>query len=61
MEKPEEYKVLMMMEKRGGGFASALAVAWIRADSVNRRKLRQAFADLYEEFEAMAMGVTLNG
>lgn len=41
-----EIDLLKAMKNHGGGFASALAVAWIRADNGNRHKLRAEFADL---------------
>lgn len=42
----EYMQALRLMEKIGGGFASALAVAWIKADLSNRHALEQAFFDL---------------
>lgn len=41
-----EPELLQAMERVGGGFASALAVAWARADGENRAKLRVAFGAL---------------
>jgi hypothetical protein len=38
------------MEQRGGGFASALAQAYYRADNTNAQILRHAFADLFETY-----------
>lgn len=40
--------------KIGGGFASALAVAFRRADPGNRRRLREAFPDLISRYAEMA-------
>jgi hypothetical protein len=41
---------LKLMETYGGGFASALAKAWYRADGNNDVGLRQAFGDLLEDY-----------
>ena len=38
------------MDRIGGGFASAIANAYFRADLHNRRKLLDAFGDLFEKF-----------
>lgn len=46
----EEARLLPAMERVGGGFASALAKAWSRADSGNRRILRDGFWDLLQSF-----------
>ena len=46
----DEQALLDSMEKFGGGFASALAIAWQRADSDNRNRLRLAFGDLLESY-----------
>lgn len=53
MESVSEYEVLKKMEECGGSFASNLARAWQRADLSNKRKLMQAFGDLYQDYEAM--------
>lgn len=37
---------LEAMSRRGGHFASSLAIAWIHADEGNRRRLERAFPDL---------------
>jgi hypothetical protein len=38
------------MEREGGGFAAAIALAFFRADSTNQVRLVDAFADLFERF-----------
>ena len=43
--------VLDKMEGQGGGFASALAVAYGRADATNAEKLENEFSDLFELYE----------
>jgi hypothetical protein len=46
--------VLDAMERYGGGFVSALAVAWRKADDDNRRRLRGAFPHYWEQYTAAA-------
>jgi hypothetical protein len=36
------------LETREGGFANAIAMAYYRADSGNKRRLLDAFGDLFE-------------
>jgi len=43
--------VLDEMERTGGSFVAALAVAWRRADNINRAKLKTAFSGYYEDYE----------
>jgi phosphohistidine phosphatase SixA len=43
------HRAAQVMEQRGGGFASALAQAYFRADNTNAQILRHAFADLFEK------------
>lgn len=51
----QEYEnALIAMRRYGGGFVSALAEAWIRADVYNRQKLALAFPDELREYAAMA-------
>jgi hypothetical protein len=38
------------MVKLGGGFASALASAWRKADKSNKRKIENEFSDLFFEY-----------
>ena len=44
------FKAAKTMEKVGGGFANAIALAFFRADSVNAGKIIQAFGDLFVKF-----------
>ncbi|MFZ1005315.1 MAG: hypothetical protein WAN65_00655 [Candidatus Sulfotelmatobacter sp.] len=46
--------VLNAMERYGGSFVSALAVAWQRADMINQAKLRTAFGNYWEHYSEMA-------
>lgn len=49
----EEVEALNRMKMMGGGFASALATAWLRADDTNQRKLRREFVGLLTPYVAM--------
>lgn len=46
VEEGEYIAALEIMKKVGGGFAGALATAWLRADFGNRRRLEGSFGDL---------------
>ena len=43
------------MERIGGGFASALALAYYRADSDNKARILSAWADLFEKYRRIAV------
>jgi len=45
---------LRLMERIGGGFASAIATAALRADNTNWMKLYLAFSDMFNEFKELA-------
>ena len=44
------HKAAQRMQERGGHFASRIAEAYFYADLSNRRKLLDAFGDLFERF-----------
>lgn len=44
------HRAAALMQRFGGGFASALALAYLRADSVNQAKILSAFGDLFEKY-----------
>lgn len=46
--------MLDAMERYGGGFVSALAAAWRRADSQNHARLLAAFPDYVRQYVEMA-------
>jgi hypothetical protein len=46
MSETQRFQTLRSMLLRGGGFAQALATAWMRADSGNSDRLAEAFPDL---------------
>ncbi len=50
-----DFAVATAMERFGGGFAKALAVAVLRADSDNLARLRAAFPELWTEYGALAV------
>ena len=52
MDNDLKFHALKMMEKFGGGFASALSIAWQRADVNNQYRLEQAFPDLLAQYAA---------
>jgi 2-oxo-4-hydroxy-4-carboxy--5-ureidoimidazoline (OHCU) decarboxylase len=47
-------RAVQVMERMGGGFASALAVAYYRADSDNRARILAAWPDLFEKYRRIA-------
>lgn len=50
MTETELYEAAYAMERIGGGFASAVANAFFRADGDNKKRLLCAFGDLFEKF-----------
>lgn len=63
---PEERAVLnhraaQYMERMGGGFASALAVAYYRADSDNKARIVGAWQDLFEKYRRIARELAESG
>lgn len=48
MDAEKNFFAAEYLERRGGGFASALAVAWFRADLNNRRRIESVFQDLFD-------------
>jgi len=49
------------MHDNGGGFASALATAFFRADSHNRARILSAFGDLFERFAPRTVTLVAQG
>jgi len=47
-------RAAQLMEKIGGGFASALALAYFRADGTNQALILDAFANLFEVYRNRA-------
>jgi hypothetical protein len=48
------HRAAQLMEKIGGGFASALALAYFRADGTNQARILGAFGDLFEVYRNRA-------
>ena len=48
------HRAAALMQKRGGGFASALGVAYHRADSGNQALILGAFGHLFERYRREA-------
>lgn len=46
----ELHRTFDAMRSHGGGFVQALAVAWFKADPVNRGRIQMAFPHLIESF-----------
>ena len=47
----QDLKTVMMANRYGGGFVSALAQAALMAESDNFRRIKIAFADLWLKYE----------
>jgi hypothetical protein len=47
------HKAAKTMEKKGGHFAAALAVAYFHADNDNKARILGAFSDLFEKYRAI--------
>ena len=47
---PSIYETIERMGAYGGGFASALAIAYTKADPSNKQKIIQAWPELFEEY-----------
>jgi hypothetical protein len=50
------HRAAKAMEKWGGGFASALAVAYFRADPDNKARILAAWPNLFEHYRRMSTG-----
>lgn len=44
------HRTWLAAQHHGGGFISALAAAWLRADATNRARLTAAFPEVVERF-----------
>ena len=56
MTEGELYEAAYEMDRIGGGFASAIADAFYRADATNRKRLLYAFGDLFVQFAPIPDG-----
>ena len=50
LNEEQRFYTLQTMLYHGGGFASALATAWMRADSVNGEALGRTFPELVRKY-----------
>jgi len=50
MTHADYHRAADLMIRQGGSFAAAIAEAYFAADSENRRRLLEAFGDLFERF-----------
>jgi hypothetical protein len=48
--KPTDHELALAMERHGGHFARRLALAYMAADEDNRRKLAEAFRELFNRY-----------
>ena len=49
----QNHRAARLMQKLGGGFASALAVAYFHADADNQARILAAWPDLFERYRRM--------
>jgi hypothetical protein len=54
----QNHRAARLMEKLGGGFASALAVAYFRADADNQARILAAWPELFERYRRMDQDIT---
>lgn len=57
----QNHRAARYMERMGGGFASALAVAYYRADSDNKARIVGAWPDLFEKYRRIARELAASG
>jgi len=48
-----DFQITETMRKKGGGFVSRLGVLWRHADSENQAKLKEAFANYWQQYAAI--------
>ena len=53
----QNHRAARLMQKLGGGFASALAVAYFHADADNQARMLAAWPELFERYRRMAQDV----
>jgi hypothetical protein len=51
-----DHRAAKAMEKWGGGFAAALAVAYFHADADNKARILAAWPELFERYRRMSTG-----
>jgi hypothetical protein len=50
LNRQDQFRTVLAMEHHGGGFCAALANAWYKADSGNKRRIEVAFSHLLEHY-----------
>lgn len=50
MNYEEAHKAAQLMERIGGSFERNLALTYYRADSVNAKRLREAFPEIFQKY-----------
>ena len=50
MSESELFKAARNMERYGGGFAEAIALAYFRGDDTNQLRVVEAFPELFERY-----------
>lgn len=53
IEWSKEFEVIRLMKDIGGSFVQSLAETWKRADIDNKKKLEQAFPEIWERYRKM--------
>ncbi len=53
------HRAAQTMERMGGGFAAALALAYFRADGDNQARILAAFPELFEKYRRIAAELQL--
>lgn len=49
-----DHRACLVMERMGGGFAAAVAVAYYRADGDNKARVLDAFPELFDKYRRIA-------
>ena len=57
----QNHRAAQCMERMGGGFAAALAVAYYRADSDNKARIVGAWPHLFEKYRRIARELAESG
>jgi hypothetical protein len=55
MTHDEKLATIRAMKSLGGGFVSALAEAWLRADEDNSKRIQDAFPDYVAKYRALSL------
>lgn len=50
----DNYEIIEVMKRFGGSFVQALAEAWLKADPVNRQKIKDTWPEYWSRYTEMA-------